>query len=191
MENLEIKAGIDARPTLETERLILRPFFSSDATAVQKLANDPKVSATTASLPYPYPESLAYEWISKQIGYFNEGSAVQFAIMIKNSGQLIGCISLGIFKSHEKAELGYWLGSNFWNQGYCSEAAMAVIRYGFEVLKVNKITSRHITSNPASGKVMIKAGLKLEGLLKKEFKKADQFYDLAVYGLLREEFVRS
>src|SRR6185437_4496868 len=113
-----------------TTRLILRPFQLSDAATVQRLAGHPKVAATTALIPHPYLDGLAEEWIGKHIGWFARGAALTLAIALKPSGELIGWISLGVSKDNSRAELGYWLGVEHWNKGYCSEAAKEIVRYG-------------------------------------------------------------
>ncbi len=177
------------RPSLVTERLVLRPFVLSDAEAVQRMAGHPLVAATTATIPHPYPDGAAQEWINKHNLWFQKGNAVQFAITLKENDKLIGCIDLnGIADGNSKAELGYWIGVDYWNNGYCSEAALAVLKFGFEKLNLNKITSRHMSSNPSSGRVMVKAGMKKEGLLRQEFKKNGIYVDIEVYGILRTEF---
>lgn len=177
----------DLRPTLTTERLILRPFMGSDASRVQLLAGDPLVAATTANVPHPYPDGAAEVWIAQHLKWFLSGHGVQFAIVVKTTGILIGCIDLGIAAAHSRAELGYWIGVDFWNQGYCTEAASALVGFGFETLGLKKITSRHLSINPSSGRVMSKVGMKKEGLLRREFTKNGTSYDVEVYGLLREE----
>jgi RimJ/RimL family protein N-acetyltransferase len=183
------KTDPDSRPTLTTERLVLRPFQLIDANRVQTLAGNPKVAATTASIPHPYPDGAAEAWIGGHPDLFKKGVAVQFAIILKETNELIGCISLvGISKADAKAEIAYWIGFEYWNKGYCSEAAQEVVKYGFERMDLNKITSRHASINPASGRVMLNAGLKKEGVLRQEFRKDDQFLDIEVYGILREDF---
>lgn len=176
-------------PTLKTHRLILRPFHLSDAKEVQRQAGNPKVAATTATIPHPYPDGAAEEWISKHIEWFDKGIAVDWAIELQATKMLIGCISLGINKAHSRAELGYWICEESWSQGFCSEAAVAAITYAFQSLNLNKITSRHMSENPSSGKVMLKAGMEKEGCLKQDFLKNDKFVDMVVYGLLKENFV--
>ena len=104
---------------------------------------------------------------------------------MKTTNELIGCIDLGISKENAKAELGYWIGFDYWNKGYCTEAAIAIVKFGFENLKLNKITSRHMTGNPASGRVMMNAGLTKEGTHREEFQKNGVFHDLEVYGVLK------
>lgn len=179
------------RPNLETTRLVLRPFAIADARRVQELAGDSKIAETTATVPHPYLDGMAEEWIGKHDGWFKSGSSVQFAIVLKKSNELIGCIDLiGISKANQKAEVGYWVGVDFWNAGFCTEAMKAVVSYGFDSLNLNKITSRHMSTNPASGRVMQKAGLVQEGLLRQEFFKNGRFVDMYVYGILREDFER-
>jgi RimJ/RimL family protein N-acetyltransferase len=84
----------------------------------------------------------------------------------------MGTISLSaISNEHQKAEIGYWLGTPYLHQGYCTEAAATVLKYGFEVLGLNRIYSTHMTRNPRSGKVMQKIGMKHEGHLRQDWYK--------------------
>ena len=57
------------------------------------------------------------------------------------------------------AELGYWIGEPYWNRGYCSEAAKSLVQFAFEKLAVKNIMAEHLSSNPASGRVMQKLGM--------------------------------
>jgi ribosomal-protein-alanine N-acetyltransferase len=182
------KISDEARPTLSTPRLTLRPFALSDAKRVQLLAGTREVTSVTALIPYPYPDGLAESWISRHAEIATKGLGLQLAICLKDSKELIGCISLeGISTSNRKAEIAYWVGVEYWNKGYCSEAAQVLIQYAFQTLNLNKITSRHMAVNPASGKVMLKNGMKHEGTLRQEIYKDGAFHDLEVYGLLRGE----
>ena len=99
------------RPTLQTKRLILRPFILEDAPEVQRLAGDEAVAATTINLPHPYADGVAEEWIGKQQEQFDQGELVNFAITHRRRHYLIGSIGLTISKKFERAELGYWIGS--------------------------------------------------------------------------------
>lgn len=175
-------------PSLVSQRITLRAFQLSDAKEVQRQAGSPKIAATTATVPHPYLDGMAEAWMSKHEELFQKGLVVNWAIELNETNALVGCISLDINKTHQRGEIGYWIGEEYWNKGYCSEAAIEVIRYGFKVLNLNKITSRHMSANPSSGKVMQKAGMLKEGYLKQDFCKNGQFVDMVVYGLLREEF---
>lgn len=177
-----------AQPTLETARLILRPFTVTDAPVVQRLAGAFEVADTTLNIPHPYPEGAAREWIATHGDNFAEGSAVTFAIVVRETDEVAGAVSLGISQRHRRAEMGYWLGVPYWNRGYMTEAAGALLAYGFGTLKLHRIYARHFTRNPASGRVLEKVGMAHEGTQREHVQKGDRFEDLANYGLLRREW---
>jgi ribosomal-protein-alanine N-acetyltransferase len=178
----------NVQPTLETERLILRPFDLSDAPMVQLLAGDEAIASTTLIIPHPYEDGLAEEWIRTHPEAFEKGKFINFAIVLKVSGELIGAIGLTLNQEHVHAELGYWIGKPYWNQGYCTEAAREVIRYGFESLSLNRIHAMHLSQNPASGKVMRKIGMRYEGARRQHVLKWGSFEDVELYGILRDEY---
>ena len=175
-------------PTLVIDRLIPRPFVLGDAADVQQLAGAIEVASTTLNIPHPYPDGLAEAWIESQQGAHERGEGATCAITLRESGALVGAISLGITAAHERAELGYWIGVPYWNQGYCTEAARAVVRYGFRVLGLRRISAYHFARNPASGRVMQKIGMTHEGTLRQHIKKWGAFEDLICYGLTRDAY---
>jgi ribosomal-protein-alanine N-acetyltransferase len=175
-------------PKLETERLLLRFFDLSDAERVRELAGDKEIADTTTNIPHPYEKGMAEEWISTHQIEFESGESVRFAIILKATQELIGAIGLNIDKGFNRAELGYWIGKKYWNQGYCTEAARVVLGYGFRQLFLHKITSSHFTWNPSSGKVMRNIGMKKEGVFKEHVLKDDNYEDLVIYGILRKEW---
>ena len=177
-------------PTLKTERLILRPFSLDDAKQVQHLAGDAAIAAMTLMIPHPYEDGVAEEWIKSHEKKFQEGSEIDFAITHKAEDYLIGAIGISsIDQKFEKAEIGYWIGKPFWNKGFCTEAVKAVLQYSFEKLKLNKVYAHHFIDNPSSGKVMKKAGMKEEGMLRQNVKKGEKYIDTPLYGILRSEFM--
>jgi RimJ/RimL family protein N-acetyltransferase len=178
-------AGLTHQPTLRTQRLLLRPFALADASRVQLLAGAREVYATTLNIPHPYADGLAEQWIASHAVQFNSGDGATFAITLAADGELVGAIGLRTHAAHRRAELGYWIGVPFWNEGYCTEAAIAVIRYGFEGLNLHKITSRYMAGNLASERVMVKAGMRKEGELIDEIYKDGAFRSLGVYGLVK------
>ena len=176
------------RPTLKTERLILRPFTLADAPDVQRLAGDRAIAETTLNIPHPYPAGGAEEWISTHQHAFDLGKGVHFAITRKADGGLVGAVSLmGMVRGH-LAELGYWIGKPHWNQGFCTEAARAVVRYGFEELGLVRIHASFFKTNPASGRVMRKLGMRPEGCLRRHIKKWGRLDDLELYAVLKDEW---
>jgi ribosomal-protein-alanine N-acetyltransferase len=174
-------------PTLYTERLILRPHTIWDADDLQRLINDKDIASTTLNIPFPYTLEDAIDWLSQREENYEETGSPQFLIVHKD-GYMVGGIGLALVKPHNNAELGYWIGKQYWGKGYCTEAAYAVIKYGFEVIGLNRIHAKHFARNPASGRVMQKIGMKHEGCLRQEIKKWGQFEDLEVYAILKSEF---
>lgn len=178
-------------PVLETERLRLRPFTLADAARVEELASDRRIAATTLQIPHPYPKGEAAEWISAQRQLVVKGNLYTFAMTTKRENTCIGAITLRVNKQHQRAEIGYWLGVPYWGCGYTSEAARRLVVYGFEELELNRIYASIMVKNEASRKVLVKSGLRAEGVLPKHIKKWGVFEDVEVFGLTREEYARN
>jgi ribosomal-protein-alanine N-acetyltransferase len=175
-------------PVLLTDRLRLRPFSLDDALEVQRLAGDRLVAATTLNIPHPYEDGMAQAWISSHQGEFIERKGVIFAIASKANGSLIGAIGLADMVADHHAELGYWIGRPYWNQGFCTEAGAAVLRYAFTELNLVRVHSAHFARNGASGRVLQKLGMRHEGSRKQHVRKWGQFEDLEVYGILKSDW---
>jgi len=176
----------DLQPTLETERLILRPFVLSDAAEVQRLAGDFAVADTTLNIPHPYPDGAAEEFFSTHAAKYVLREAATFALTLKENGALIGGMGLHVTKRFRRAEMGYWIAKPFWNQGYATEAGRAVVDFGFTHWALHKIEANHLRRNPASGRVMQKIGLVREGLLRDHVIKWNRFEDIVTYGLIKQ-----
>ncbi len=167
----------------------MRPLYASDSRRIEQLAGDDRVAATTLSIPHPYPDGLAEEWISMHESEFIEQKLIVLAICSQATNEIIGAVSLTIKMDFQLAELGYWIGVAYWNQGYCTEACFEMLRYGFEVLNLNKICANHFAGNPSSGKVLQKLGMQKEAYLRKHLKSRNVFHDIIGYGILKEEFL--
>ncbi len=173
------------QPTLETERLVLRPFEPSDAAEIQRLAGDFSVADTTLNIPHPYPDGAAEKFITETAAKYERGEHVSFAVTLKSGGALIGAQTLGLVPRFRQAELGYWIGRPFWGNGYATEAARAVVAFGFDQCALHKIKATYFSRNPASGNVMKKAGLVQEGILREHVLKWDRFEDIVICGIVR------
>lgn len=178
-------------PTLETERLILnRPTENDLGDLILHLNSDNVFSENTLNIPFPYQNENAEFWIHELVNKgFEEKKNFTFAIREKENPKLIGAIGIHLDKLHLKAEIGYWIGKEFWNKGFVTEAVREIIRFGFQDLRLNKIYATHFPHNPASGKIMQNCGMKLEATLKQEYFKNGKPLDVLKYSVFNQDFL--
>ncbi len=171
-------------PTLETARLKLRPYAEADIAELLPLVGTREVAATTLRIAHPYTEQDARDFLKLA----QEPGRLWLATTLRGDGRQIGGIGLRVDELHQHAELGYWLGAPYWGQGYATEAAREMLRYGFEGLKLHRIFASHFKHNPASGRILKKLGMRHEGCQREHLRKWDQFVDSELYGILRTEW---
>ncbi|MEN0002913.1 MAG: GNAT family protein [Bacteroidota bacterium] len=176
---------METYPSLSTERLVLNQPQVKDIPSIVQHVGNPNVSFNLLNVPHPYHELDAVFWINQANQSFKDGSKYVFAIRLKKNLELIGGMGLHVNKKHKRAELGYWLQEESWGQGLTTEAATAVIAFGFETLQLHKVMAIHVTSNPASGRVMQKIGMRKEGELKGHIQKNGVYQDIVQYGVIR------
>ena len=174
-------------PTLRTERLVLRGFTLDDAPRVQQLAGAREVAATTLTLPHPYEDGMAEAWIGGHAAAWQARKRMPLAITTRADG-VIGAIGLSLVPEHRRAEMGYWIGVPYWNRGFATEAAAAVLEYGFGALGLNRVVGRYFARNSASGKVLRKLGMAHEGTLREHVVRWDRVEDLQYYAILAREW---
>ncbi|MCX2745571.1 GNAT family N-acetyltransferase [Mangrovivirga sp. M17] len=175
-------------PVLKTDRLILSKPLVSDVPDIVRQANNKKIEAFTLNIPHPYSEDDAVSWLNMINQGWNEGSQVTFKVSTKTDKEFIGAIGLKINKRFNHAELGYWLGEDFWGAGFITEAIGAILNYGFNQLNLHKIHAHYMEGNPASGKVMEKNGMIREAELKDHVKKDGKYLSIIQYRLTQEEY---
>ena len=185
----ELGLTVTSQPTFTTERLILRPLAAFDAEEIRSQAGQREIAATTLAIPHPYPEGVAERWIAALAGKFERGEEAVFGVVLQAESRLIGAVGLRIEQEHQAAEMGYWIGKDYWGQGYATEAARVVLRYGFECWRLHRIYAHHMGKNPASGRVLQKLGMQHEGRLRQHIQKWGVREDLEFYGILRSEWV--
>ena len=172
---------------LQTERLTLRVYAPSDIPALMPLIGAREVAATTLRIPHPYTESDARDFIARTQEGLLSGSALLLAIVLRERDTLCGGVGLRIEADHRRAELGYWIGVPYWGNGYATEAAKAVLKYGFGTLELHRIFASHFADNPASARVLQKIGMRHEGRLRAHVLKWGEFLDLEMYGMLASD----
>lgn len=171
-------------PTLETARLKLRRYSESDIADLLPLIGTREVAATTLRIAHPYTEQDARSFLALT----EQPDKIWLAITLRSDARQIGGVGLRVDDEHQHAELGYWLGVSHWGQGYATEAATEMLRYGFESLKLHRIFASHFGHNPASGRILAKLGMRHEGCQREHIRKWDKFVDSELYGILRHEW---
>lgn len=171
-------------PTLQTRRLTLRSYRRDDIPALIPLIGAKEVAATTLRIPHPYRIEHAEAILHPSAAI----DTVRYAVTLQGDGTLIGGVGMRLEPDHDRAEIGYWIGVPYWGNGYATEAAFAVVRYGFDVLNLHRIQAEHFAGNTSSGRVLQKLGMKYEGCQRQHLLKWGEYLDVELYGILRSEF---
>ena len=182
MENLTTK-------TLESNRLILRKFTLDDAEAMyNNWESDPeccKYLAWDVAKSVDETKELLQSWVSAY-----ENGALNWVVEIKATGEIIGNICvMELNKKHSTAAIGYCYGSKFWGNGYATEALRTVIEYLLNDCGLYLVEASRISGNPASGRVMEKAGMRKDGVLRSRRinKHTKERNDAVVYSIIKDE----
>lgn len=173
---------------LESERLLLRVPQFEDAAAIRAIVNHPDIAKMTLSIKYPYPEDGAIKWVNKLMA--GEKISYNFLITLKENRQIIGGIGLYPHERFKRAFIGYWLGLDFWGMGYASEASRRMIDFGFEVLELERIEGEYFPENAASRRVMEKAGMQFEGIMRHYLQKDEIHKDNGICAIIRPDWVK-
>ena len=144
---------------LETKRLVLRPMLESDFESLLLIFTDPKVMAAFDHPPFTHEQMR--RWLNRNLDHQNDFGFGLFSVILKETGELIGDCGLEQMEDMGGAELGYDFRSDFWNQGYATEAATAVRDHAFDVLKLPQLISLIRVGNLASKRVAEKVGMTL------------------------------
>lgn len=183
-------SGALGTPSLETERLVLRELHPTDAASIAERAGDRQVARFLIAVPSPYPVSLAARWITARIAWWPQARGITLAIATREAPSiLLGTVSLRRFHRDRRAELGYWLGADAWGSGFATEAADAMIDFGFGELGLERIYAQVLEGNDASCRVLDKLGMVSEGIRRRHIRKGKRLCDVSMFGLLRDEWL--
>ncbi len=175
-------------PTIETERLTLRVIAPGDEDAICAVTSDQEVSDNTSTLPFPYERSDAEAFIERVRQGIESGTEFCFGVRLRETGTLIGTMGVVLTTEHERGDIGYLFGREYWGQGYASEACAAVVAYAFGAFDIHKLTAAWYGDNPASGRVLEKCGFVREGMQREHYIRGGRRRDSVSMGLLRREY---
>lgn len=169
---------------IENSSIILRKLRRGDEECLAKHANDYLVAKYLKdSFPYPYTLSDARHWIE-----FASHPGNGHFLAIEVDQEVIGCIGVEKQKDvfQKSAELGYWIGSKYWNRGIMTHVVRQMVDYSFSSLEIVRLYAQVFESNIGSEKVLENAGFVREAVLKKAIYKNGQFLDLLIYAIVKE-----
>lgn len=175
--------------TIETERLLLRPFTYQDDDAMLKYwVADEKIQSLYAEPAYVTKDAVK-ELLDKYIGSYQKDDYYRWAIISKESNECIGQIAFFLVDSKNHfAEIEYCIGSAFQCRGLATEATKATIAYGFDKMNLHKVQISHKSINIPSKRVIEKSGFTYEGTLRDYFFMEGTYVDRLYYSILRSEF---
>jgi len=169
---------------LKLTRSTLRPWRVGDESSLVANANNRRVWRNLSRLPHPYTHADADEWISRAAV---QAPPTDFAIEV--DGAAVGGIGIEIGRDvfYRAAEVGYWLGEPWWGRGIATEALRAVTEYAFVTFDLCRLHAGVFEWNPASMRVLEKAGYTLEARHRKNVTKDGETIDRLVYALVRSD----
>lgn len=176
-------------PVLHSENLVLRELSDNDAGEIFSMASDAEVTRyvewdTHAALGDTYRAFLQFR------SEYSQRAGIVWAIQIRRTGQLAGLIGIKeLDYRNNRANVGYWLGSHHWGRGYATEALEKVISFTLHALGFERIEAKCVAENPASGRVMQKAGMTFEGVCRHGDFVKGRFWDLRIYSVLQKEVI--
>ena len=172
-------------PNLQTNRLLLRKLTLNDVRDVYHYGAQPEVSVYCIWETHRSTED-ATSFIRSAIVKYENNEPSDWAIYSKENKKVIGAIGyVQHWPEHMRCEVGYAISKDFWKQGYTTEALKAFIKYNFEVAMMHRIEARCIEENVGSYRVMEKAGMQLEGLIRDQLF-MNKFRDLKLYSIINK-----
>lgn len=175
------------QPVLKTKRLILRPIERTDADDVFDYASHPSVGPSAGWKPHTSVRD-SMQFIDYSIKKKAHGQPGVYAILEHNNNKVIGTIEVHSVH-HTRGEIGFVLHPDYWNKGYVTEAAKAIIIYAFEILKLKRLAYCHFPDNLASKRVCEKCEFTFEGILRKKYHRYDgTILDDVVYSITDDDY---
>jgi ribosomal-protein-alanine N-acetyltransferase len=170
---------------LISDRLVLREFAVTDEDAVHSFAGDPLVTRFTDWGPNSVEDSRAF--LAEATAQATDPRRAEFtlAVTLASSGKLIGSVAMGITSAqHRRGEFGFAFHPDSWSQGYATEASALLLRFGFDHLRLRRVSATCHPDNHASARVLEKAGLRFEGRMRSHLFVRGTWRDSLLYAVV-------
>lgn len=183
-------------PRLETQRLILRRIIMDDLNEFHILCADDKAMRYMPET-YCTDKNRSHDRLERMVKNDSELNSGGFAIANKDTNKFMGLIGLAIEDGdktkhgNHRRSLGFFMQPQYWGKGYMTEAAKAVLEFGFQQLDAHKISAGCLSENVASEKIMVSIGMKKEAHFVEHVFHENQWKDQVRYGLLKSDWIKS
>jgi len=169
----------------------IRPLTLADALDIYENVKDKEIVRYTINIPHPYHLADARRFIKDSLKARKDKTAYIFGIELKGTKSVIGVISLSkIDKKNQKCELGYWLGKKYWSQGTMTRAVKMILEFAFKKLKIHRVYASTFADNNGSIRVLENNKFFLEGIQYETILRKGKWYNLFLYGLLKDDYNR-
>ena len=169
---------------LKSKNIILRHYKKTDAKDLFENFNNFEVTKFLSGVKYPFTLNDAKKWIKRCQETSRKKPRKEIVFVIEKNKKFVGSISIKEIEKH-KAELGYWVGRLYWNQGITTEAIKMVVDFSFKKLKLDRLYAYIFLKNKKSVTVLIKNKFKKEGLLRKHRIKDGKLVDMYLYARIK------
>lgn len=177
---------------IRTERLVLRFPEMRDAPTLVHLLVEPSVSQNIPRIPHPYRRSDAVKWLRQvRKPRFNPSFGRGYDFMVEMDGALVGACHLSWNLKERRAFFGYWVGLPYRGQGIATEISRGLVDFAFSRLRADRVWALAFADNLASRRVLSKAGLRQEALLRRNAFFRGRWRDDVALGILRREWAQS
>ncbi len=175
-------------PPIETRRLVLREFEKGDWKEIQQYASDPIVVRYLPWGPNRPGQTKSFLKLHKKDRKEKPRTQYELAVHLKSGDRLIGGCGIRIRNlEFGEADIGYCFNRRYWNKGYATEAARALVRFGFSKLKLHRIKATCYPRNKASARVLQKAGMRYEGRLRENLRQKGRWRDSFLFAVLKKD----
>lgn len=174
---------------LETDRLIIRDYLPADFSAVHPLVSEPDIYRYQSW--GPNTEEDTKNFIKASVDSQSHSPRLNFDLLIldKSTSEVIGSIGVRIQDFEARiADMGYWIKKSEWGKSYATEACKRMIKFGFEELSAHRIWAWAAAENSASTRVLEKAGLSKEGVLRDDILVRGEYFSKCMYSILESEY---
>ena len=175
-------------PILETERLILRRIVPSDLEDVYAYSSDPSVPRYLLWYPHSSRKQTA-QYLKLIDKKYKKAEFYDWGVVIKSDNRLIGTCGFTSFSiENNSAEIGYVINSSYWGRGIAAEAARAVVTFGFEALRLNRIEGNFMPENHSSRRVLEKCGMRSEGIRRQAMYAKSNYIDIETCAITYSDY---